>query len=151
MSKQKTSERLEKALSEYDIENLPEETRRMLDETMGRDDFDPDKLADALERVEAKAQVKKDSHVNKSDRCPWYVALGRISFLLLLTLCIYGLLFAMTMAVLSFISMDALCWLFNNPAVLITLNVVSYLALLFALIHPMATAITTIITDKSRK
>lgn len=82
MENRKTSERLERALARYDLEALPDETKKMLEETMGRSDFDPDKLAEAIEREEERRGMKKESGKGE-ERCPWYVALTRfLAFLL---------------------------------------------------------------------
>ena len=67
-TRKNSSERLERALSRYNLEALPDETKKMLEETMSRGDFDPDKLAEAIEREEE----------SRKERCPWYVAISRI-------------------------------------------------------------------------
>lgn len=77
--KKNTSERLERALSRYNLETLPKETKTALEEAMSRDDFDPDRLAEAIEREEAKHQTTK---ADDDEHCPWYVALTRILQLL---------------------------------------------------------------------
>ena len=67
------SERLEKALACYDLESFPTETKQMLETAMIRDDFDPDKLADALECAEAKRSTLKVDTESKEpveERCP---------------------------------------------------------------------------------
>lgn len=94
-----TSERLEKVLARYDLETFPAETKQMLEATMSRDDFDPDKLAEALEREGAKREVAKVDTESKElteERCPWYVALTRA----LVLLGIGGFLFAFFCALL---------------------------------------------------
>ncbi|MBQ8245811.1 MAG: hypothetical protein IJZ42_01645 [Lachnospiraceae bacterium] len=99
--KKNTSERLERALSRYNLEALPKETKTALEEAMSRDDFDPDKLAEAIEREEAKHQSTK---ADDDEHCPWYVALTRI--LVLLTILTAFFAFFLTLLYAMFLFID---------------------------------------------
>lgn len=63
VTNKRTSDKLERALSKYNLDALPVEVKSELGAAMKCPDFDPDKLAEALERAEAeKTSPVKSSH-----------------------------------------------------------------------------------------
>lgn len=145
--KKNTSEQLERALSRYNLEALPKETKTALEEAVSRDDFDPDKLAEAIEREEAKRKATK---ADDDERCPWYVALTRV----LMLLGIGGVLFAFACAVfrLGFLFLDKVTdsnimgWIDalqqSHPAVFCIALFVGYLVTLVVFINQFVKSLT---------
>ena len=70
------SKHLEQELSRRDIERLPYELQKELTETMKRPDFDPDKLAAALEKTRSQ-QAGSFTEESTLEQCTWYEATNR--------------------------------------------------------------------------
>lgn len=81
MSK-KTSKRLDKELARYNIKDFSPELQKTLTETMNRPDFDPDKLAAALEKARSEQSSSCSEDESSPERCPWYESVDRIFMLL---------------------------------------------------------------------
>lgn len=87
------SKHLEQELSRRDIKRLPYKLQKELTETMKRPDFDPDKLAAALEKARSQ-QAGSFTEEATLERCTWDEAANRSMMLLggALFLCCFFLL-----------------------------------------------------------
>lgn len=80
--RKRTSDRLDRELTRYDINEFPLKLQKEIAETMSHPDFDPDKLAAALEKCRKERTCSRPEEGNSSERCPWYETIGRIFVLL---------------------------------------------------------------------
>ena len=74
--------RLNKRAVHCDIQSLPPELQKELAVVMSRPDFDPDKLAEALERAQNEQTLFYAPDEQIPERCPWYETIQRIFLLL---------------------------------------------------------------------
>jgi len=74
--------RLNKKYVHCDIQSLPPELQKELAAVMSRPDFDPNKLAEALEKVQNEQPLLLAPDEQIPERCPWYESIQRIFLLL---------------------------------------------------------------------
>lgn len=68
----RTSPKLERALSKYNLDILPVDTKKELEAAMIHPDFDPDKLAEALERAEAEKTPTPKTPPSHSEKLTFF-------------------------------------------------------------------------------
>lgn len=162
VTNKRTSDKLERALSKYDLDALPVEVKMELEAAMSHPDFDPDKLAEALKRAEAeKTSPTKSSHSEKLTFLEIIQAVFRgIKYLLIaflgynFALCI-GFLFAYAMLTIFDALLDSIAgktplsdffgflleWMSVHPTTSIIVAVVLYVAGFLCFIYKLVMSV----------
>ena len=78
----RASLRFNKRSVHCNIQSLPPELQKELTAVMSRPDFDPDKLAEALEKAQNEQTLFYVPDEQIPERCPWYETVQRIFLLL---------------------------------------------------------------------